>query len=196
MDTAPVPAAIWLRVSTDEQDAQNQIAAITRFCDAHNLVIVKRYEISDTAWNGGKDGGLYQRTLKQAQDDAWKGEFRAVVVWALDRITRGGAEDTLRLVRTFDQRGATLLSVEESWLNTSSEVKDVLVAFAGWMAQQESKRRSQRVKASVEKRRAAGVPVGRPKGAKDKGTRSKLGYHEQWAPGGTRREAARIGEKP
>ena len=113
------------------------------------------------------------------------------MVWALDRITRAGAEDTLRLVRTFDERGATLLSVEESWLNTTSEVKDVLVAFAGWVAQQESKRKSQRVKISIEKRRAAGEHVGRPKGARDRGTRSKLGYHVQWAPGGKRREAAK-----
>lgn len=190
METSRLPAAIWLRVSTDEQDARNQLAAVTRFCQAHGLEIVKRYEISDSAWNGGKDGGAYQRTLKQAQDDAWRGEFGAIVVWALDRITRAGAEDTLRLVRVFDERGATLMSVEEPWLNTTSEVKDVLVAFAGWAAQQESKRRSQRVKLSIEKRKAAGLPVGRPKGARDKGTRSKLGYHVQWAPGGNRRKAA------
>jgi DNA invertase Pin-like site-specific DNA recombinase len=190
MPTTPLPAAIWLRVSTDEQDSANQIAAVERFCAAHNLEIVKRYQLDDSAWNGGKDGGVYQRTLKQALDDAWRGEFKAIVIWALDRITRAGAEDTLRLVRVFDERGATLLSVEEPWLNTTSEVKDVLVAFAGWVAQQESRRRSQRVKASVEKRRAAGEHVGRPKGARDKRTRSKLGYHQQWAPGGKRRVAS------
>lgn len=180
-----IPAAIWLRVSTDEQDAKNQLTAVTRFCAAHNLEIVKTYEILDSAWNGGKDGGLYQRALRQAQDDAWRGEFGAIVVWALDRITRAGAEDTLRLVRTFDERGATMLSVEEFWLNTTSEVKDVLVAFAGWSAQQESKRKSQRVKLAIVKRRAAGLPVERPTGARDKKTRSKIGYHQQWAPGGS-----------
>lgn len=190
MDTTPTPAAIWLRVSTDKQDTDNQVAAVMRFCAAHNLEVVKTYQLDDSAWNGGKDGGLYRRTLDQALADAWRGDFKAVVVWALDRITRAGAEDTLRLVRLFDERGATLLSVEESWLNTSSEVKDVLVAFAGWVAQQESHRRSQRVKASIEKRRASGQSVGRPKGAKDKRTRSKLGYHQQWAPGGQRRREA------
>lgn len=191
MATTLRPAAIWLRVSTDEQDSENQIAAVRRFCAAHGYDIVKTYELDDSAWKDGAGGPRYQALLKQALDDAWRGEFKAIVVWALDRISRNGAEDTLRLVRVFDERGATLLSVEEPWLNTTSEVKDVLVAFAGWVAQQESRRRSQRVKASIEKRRAAGENVGRPKGAKDKGTRSKLGYHQQWAPGGKRRAAAK-----
>ena len=42
MTSTPTPAAIWLRVSTDEQDAKNQLASIMRFCEAHNLVVVKR----------------------------------------------------------------------------------------------------------------------------------------------------------
>jgi DNA invertase Pin-like site-specific DNA recombinase len=32
--------------------------------------------------------------------------------------------------------------------------QDVLVAFAGWMAQQESRRRSERIKAGLDRRRA------------------------------------------
>jgi DNA invertase Pin-like site-specific DNA recombinase len=191
MTSDKTPAAIWLRVSTDEQHAENQRPALEKFCTHHGLDVVKVYELDDSAWNGGKDGGLYQRTLKQTMDDAWKGEFSVVVVWALDRITRGGAEDMLRLVRKYRECGCTLLSVQEPWLNSSPEIQDVLVAFAGWNAQQESKRRSQRVKLAVERRRAAGLPVGRPAGAKDKKTRSKLGYHSQWAPGGKRREATR-----
>jgi putative DNA-invertase from lambdoid prophage Rac len=180
-------AALWLRVSTDEQSHANQLPALLQFCEHHGYQVVKTYEVEDSAWNGGKDGGVYQKTLKQSMEDAWQGQFSVLVVWDLDRITRGGAEDTLRLVRKYRERGCTLLSVNQSWLNSSPEIQDVLVAFAGWMAQQESRKRSERVKLAVEKRRAAGLPVGRPAGAKDKKTRSKLGYHEQWAPGGKRR---------
>jgi DNA invertase Pin-like site-specific DNA recombinase len=57
----------------------------------------------------------------------------------LDRITREGAEGALRLIRQLRERGCTLVSVQESWLNGSPEVQD---SFAGWMAQQESARHS------------------------------------------------------
>ena len=86
-------AAIWVRVSTGSQEAANQVPEIERFAAHHGYEIVERYEVSDSAWNGGKDGGEYQRTLKRAQDDAWAGKFSTLVVWSLDRISRGGAED-------------------------------------------------------------------------------------------------------
>ena len=69
-------------------------------------------------------------------DDAYRGEFRVLIVWALDRLTRGGAEDALRLIRQFRERGCIIVSIQETWLNGNPEIQDSLVAFAGWMAQQ------------------------------------------------------------
>ena len=111
-----------------------------------------------------------------------------LVVWALDRITREGAEGALRIIRQFKQRGCTVVSVRESWLNAAPEVQDVLVAFAGWMAQQESRRRSERIRAGLELRRAEGKPVGRQPGARDKAPRKRTGYVASWE-GGKRRVA-------
>lgn len=190
---ALIPAALWLRVSTDEQDHENQRPALEQFAAHHGYGIATAYELDDSAWNGGKDGGAYRATLAQALDDAHKGRFRVLIVWALDRLTRGGAEDALRLVRQFRERGAMIVSVQESWLNGSAEVQDVLVAFAGWMAQQESARKSERVKAALAKRRAAGLPVGRQPGATDKGQRRRSGYVRAWEAGGARRSAAASG---
>lgn len=80
------------------------------------------------------------------------------------------------------------MSVQESWLNGSPEVQDVLVAFAGWMAQQESRRKSERIRAGLERRRAEGKPVGLRAGAVDKKPRKRSGYVAAWEPGGKRRE--------
>jgi putative DNA-invertase from lambdoid prophage Rac len=173
-------AAVWIRVSTTGQEGANQVPDLESFTAHHGLDVVRRFEVSDSAWNGGKDGGTYKATLKQALDMAWAGEFDTIVVWALDRITREGAEGALRIIRQFRERGCTVLSVKESWLNASPEVQDVLVAFAGWMAQQESARRSERVKAGLERRRREGKPVGRQLGAKDKGQRRRSGYVARW----------------
>jgi DNA invertase Pin-like site-specific DNA recombinase len=79
-------------------------------------------------------------------------------------------------MRQFRERGCVLLSAQESWLNTTPEIQDVLVAFAGWMAQQESRRRSERIGAGLERRKAAGLPVGRQPGAVDKTRRKRSGY--------------------
>jgi putative DNA-invertase from lambdoid prophage Rac len=182
-----VNAAVWYRVSTGHQDSDNQVPDVERFAGHHGYEITARYEISESAWNGGKDGGEYRRTMQQALDDAWAGKFSVLIVWALDRITREGAEGALRIIRQFRERGCTVVSVRESWLNGSPEVQDVLVAFAGWMAQQESARRSERIRAGLARRKAEGKPVGRQLGAADKKPRKRSGYVASWE-GGKRRE--------
>jgi DNA invertase Pin-like site-specific DNA recombinase len=172
--------AIWLRVSTTDQESDNQLPDLERFCEHHDLDITNTYRVSDSAWNGGKPGSEYRRMINQALEDAWAGEYEVLVIWSLDRITREGAEGALRIIRQFREKGCTILSVKESWLNSSPEITDVLVAFAGWMAQQESARRSERVKAGLQRRKSQGLPVGRQHGAKDKTKRKRLGYVARW----------------
>jgi len=54
-----------------------------------------------------------------------------LVAWSLDRLTREGAEGALRLVRQLRERGCTLMTVQQPWLNGTPEIQDVLLAFAG-----------------------------------------------------------------
>jgi DNA invertase Pin-like site-specific DNA recombinase len=174
-------AAVWMRVSDGEQDAGNQEAAIEQFAAHHGYEIAKRYRVDGwSAWNV-KDDGAYRKTLQQALRDAWLGEFQVIIVWALDRITREGAEGALRVIRQFRERHVTLVSVQEPWLSASAEVQDLLVAFAGWMAEQESKRRSERIKAGIARAKAEGKPVGgRKAGARDRKPRRRDGYAAGW----------------
>jgi putative DNA-invertase from lambdoid prophage Rac len=173
-------AAAWRRVSTSEQRSENQEPAMTRFAAHHGYGITVTYALDESAWNGGKENGEYRAMLKLALDDAHKGKFKVLIVWSLDRLTRGGAEDALRLLRKFRERGVTVVSIQETWLNGSAEVQDVLVAFAGWMAQQESTRRSERIKAGLARRSAEGKPVGRQPGSSDKKPRKRSGYLVRW----------------
>jgi len=160
-------AAAFYRVSTYEQQSENQVPEVERFAKAHGLRIVRKIMVDDSAWKGG-GGPEYKAALAELLDGAWRGEYSVVVVWALDRIVRTGAEDALRLIRQFRERACVLLSVRESWLNGSPEIQDVLVAFAGWMGQQESQRRSERTRAGMARAREAGVKIGgRKPGARD-----------------------------
>ena len=131
-----------------------------------------------------------------ALDDAHAGKFGVLIVRALDRIVRNGAEDALRIIREFRDRGAIVMSVKKSWLNGSPEVQDILIAFAGWMAERESARRSERIRAGLARRRAEGKPVGRQPGVKDKKARKRSGYVAAWEEGGRRRERQRGRNEP
>lgn len=185
-------AVFWFRVSTGHQDSDNQVPDVEAFAAHHGYREAARYTVSDTAYrNGG--GAEYRAAVARALDDAHRGRFRVLVVWALDRIVRddeSGAEAALRIIRQFRQRGVTVVSVRESWLNGAAEVHDVLVAFAGWMAQQESRRKSERIRAGLARRAAEGKPIGRQTGARDAKPRKRSGYVAAWEPGGTRRAAS------
>ncbi len=186
-----IPAAAWFRVSTGHQESDNQVPDVDQFAGHHGYEIGLRHTVTDTAWkNGG--GAEYQRTLKQALADANAGKFKILIVWALDRIVRdedGGAEATLRIMRQFRQAGVMVVSVKEPWLNADRMVQDVLVAFAGWMAERESARRSERIRNGLDHRRAEGLPVGRQPGATDRKRRKRAGYVAAWEAGGKRRAA-------
>jgi putative DNA-invertase from lambdoid prophage Rac len=182
IEREPVKCASLLRVSTGHQEASNQEPDVERFNAHHGYQEVKRYWISESAWNGGKDGGEYKRIIKEILEDAWAGHFEVLTVWALDRITREGAEGALRIIRQLRERGCTLLSVKEPWLNSTPEIQDILIAFAGWSAQMESQRRSDRIRAGLARRKAEGKPVGgRKAGAKDRRKREhKTGAAAGW----------------
>ena len=56
------------------------------------------------------------------------------------------------------------------------------MAFAGWMEEQESRRRSERLKAGLARRKAEGLPVGGQlvHRGKDRKPRKKDGYMRAW----------------
>jgi DNA invertase Pin-like site-specific DNA recombinase len=180
-------AAIWARVSTDQQTTDNQLPALEQFCEHHGYEITRRYILSDvSAYNGA-----HHETLRAALDDAYRGEFEVLVVWAVDRICREGIEELLKLIRELRERGCRLISVQEPWLSGNDATTELLVSIAGWVAHQESARRSERIKAGLARRRAEGKPVGgaASKRGPDKHQRQTEGYRAQWAPGGARRRA-------
>jgi DNA invertase Pin-like site-specific DNA recombinase len=65
-------------------------------------------------------------------------------------------------------------------------MRELLVSFMAWMAQQESLRRSERTKLGLQRRKAEGLPVGRQPGSRDKKPRKRSGYVAAYEPGGSR----------
>jgi DNA invertase Pin-like site-specific DNA recombinase len=168
-------AAVWSRVSTGEQSTENQVQALRDWAKNRGLEVVKVYSLEESAWNG-----RHRDKLNEALQDARTGVFSVLLVWSLDRLSREGIEQTLATMRQFRERGVQVRSHQEDWTDVPADLQPLLTSFFAWVAQQESKRRSERIKAGNERRRREGKPVGRQVGAKDRKRRARSGYFKRW----------------
>jgi len=161
-------AAVYLRVSSNEQSTDNQLPALEAYASSRSYEIVRVYEEEESAWKSG-----HQRELANLIADARQRRFQAVLVWALDRLSREGALAILSLVHKLSICGVKVLSYQESWTEAPGELAELLYALSGWVARMESKRRSERTKAGLARVKAQGKRLGRPKGSKDKRKRKR-----------------------
>ena len=168
-------AAIWARVSTEDQETSNQLDELRQWAARRGFTVVTEYVLNGTsAWNGGQ-----REALNAALADARIGKWDVLLCWSLDRLSREGIEITLGWMRRFHEAGAPIWSLQESWTETSDpHVRELIAAIMAWLARMESQRRSERVKAGLARRKAADPTFkpGRQPGAKDKQPRRRSGY--------------------
>lgn len=74
-------------------------------------------------WKSG-----HQKELARLLADCRNGRHRidAVMVWALDRLSREGAAAILNLVNTFKAYGVRVISYQESWRGAPGVIGEVL----------------------------------------------------------------------
>ena len=159
---------VYSRVSTGEQDTRNQSAVLTDWATQRGYEVIKVYTEEESAWRNG-----HQRELANLITDARRRKFQAVLVWALDRLSREGALAILSLVNKLSSCGVKVLSYQESWTEAPGELAELLYALTGWVARMESQRRSERTKAGLARVKAQGKRLGRPSGSKDKRQRRR-----------------------
>jgi len=166
-----VKTVIYARVSTDAQDADNQIAQLVSWAASRGCEVTETYKESESAWRNG-----HQRELVNLIADAKKRRFQAVLVWALDHLSREGALAILSLVQKLSTCEVKVLSYQESWTEAPGELAELPYALTGWVAKMESQRRSERTKAGLARVKAQGKRLGRPPGSKDRRKRKR----RQW----------------
>ena len=145
--------AIYARVSTDEQHTENQIPVLENWAKQRGWEVVRTYAEDDTAWKAG-----HQKELAQLLKDARKGEFKIVIIWALDRICRGGPSAIFPLIGTIHSYGVQVYSLQESWTEQpEGPMYGLLLSIFSWVAEMESKRRSERTKAWIVRAKELGT---------------------------------------
>src|SRR5579859_6497135 len=148
--------AIYSRVSTEKQDAENQLMVLRAFAVKQGWEIVREFEDVIT-------GGSHTRpAFDEMFAAAGRHEFELVLFWSLDRLSREGTEWTLRRLRELAERGVGYKSHEEQYLDTTNPLNEVFISFKAVMAVEEKKSISQRTKAGLAMARERGVRLGKP----------------------------------
>lgn len=150
--------AIYARVSTrDRQETQNQLRQLRTFCRKQRWKIVGEYVDRES---GGKAD---RREFRQLFADAHQRKFDLVLFWALDRFSREGVLKTLTYLNELEAAGVEFKSYSEQYLDSSGLFKDAILAILATLAKQERIRLSERVKAGLDRAKADGQKLGRPR---------------------------------
>ena len=169
-------AAIWARVSTDDQECENQVRELCAFAERRGLEVARIYRSEQSGFSGA-----HRHALEQVLNDARAGHFTVLLVWALDRLSREGPLATLQLVDRLGRLDVQVVSLQEPWTEVGGELRDLLLALVGWVARYESQRRSERTRAGLKRAVAEGKRLGRPPGSKDRKRRRRSGYFRRYA---------------
>jgi len=157
-------AAIYLRVSTDEQNPKNQLAQCQDFCKEKGWEIYKIYE--DKGKSAYKENVIrpqFQAMLK----DAEQRKFQHIVVFDLDRFSRQDEKTVLSLIKKLRlMHGVEVNAVHgDEWRDVieminripdmgiigealSEFLEKLIVGLQARQARRESEKISMRVKAS------------------------------------------------
>lgn len=149
--------AIYARVSTvGKQHVENQVVVLQEW--AMRLGSLESMYVDQAS--GAK---AEREEFKRMMEDARKRKFDVLLIWALDRLSREGIAKLSNHLALLKSYGVRVLSNQESWLDTSGPVADLLVAIFAWIGAFERQRFGERVKAGVQIARAKGKILGRPK---------------------------------
>lgn len=148
--------ALYLRVSTDKQETENQAVQLREFATKQGWQIVREY--CDYESGSKSDRAEFQRMFA----DGSKRQFDLVLFWALDRLSREGVYQTLQHLNRLETYGIGFRSFTEPYFDSCGVFKDAVIAIMATLAKQERIKRAERTKAGLARVRAAGKRLGRP----------------------------------
>lgn len=149
------PAAAYLRVSGRRQETEQQRRDLLQAAKARGLQITRWYAETITGRT------LKRPALAQLRADAKAREVSILFAWSLDRLSRSGVLDSLSLLKELEACGCTVISLKDPIPEPGAPHRDLVLSVLFWVAEQESRRRSERVKSALARLKADGVKLGR-----------------------------------
>ena len=145
--------ALYLRVSTADQNLETQLLDLRQLAAQRNLEIVARYEDRISGVRTRRPG------LDGLMADARRGRFDVLLVWSSDRIARS-VRHFLEVLDELSRLNIEYCSFREN-LDTGGPLGRAIVVIIGAIAELERNLIIERVKAGMRRARLEGRPIGR-----------------------------------
>ena len=152
-------AVAYIRVSTREQDVENQRMAIEKYCRERGIEVLRYFVDKGVGRSRSWTNREGARRMVEFLETGGKDIVRYVVVFDFTRLGYN-LRDIFSLFDKIEKElGLRILSVSDSWLQIEDEnIRDLLIRIFSWLSEMELKLRRERQQAAWE----AGKQKGRP----------------------------------
>ena len=184
-------AAIYLRVSTDEQTTENQERALREVAarSGHENVAVYR----DEGISGSK-GRDKRPGFDAMHKDASRRKFDIVMAWSVDRLGRS-LQDLIGFLSELHSLGIDL-ALHQQGIDTTTPAGKAMFQMMGVFAEFERAMIQERVRAGLARARSEGKRLGRPPIPVELEARSRAALNKPGRTEGVRKIAERFGVHP
>ncbi|MDZ7839624.1 MAG: recombinase family protein [Gammaproteobacteria bacterium] len=151
-------AVIYGRVSTKAQDTQNQIRELKKVAKRQGWKVTHQYiDHGISGSKGQEERAEFDNMLK----DAVRKEFDVILAWSVDRLGRS-LQHLVGFLDEIHAKGVHLY-LHQQGVDTTTPAGKALFQMTGVFAEFERAMIQERVKAGLERARAQGTTLGRPK---------------------------------
>ena len=160
--TSNLRVALYARVSTLDkgQDPETQLIQLREYAKRRNFEIIG--EFIDYASGTSEERKQYKLMMEAAK----KRKIDVVLVWLYDRFARS-TQALVNALKEFKNLGIDFISYQEN-IDTTTPTGELIFHVMASLAQFESSLISERVKAGMQRAKAQGKNISRPKLAKNK----------------------------
>jgi len=148
---------IYIRTSTEEQNPENQVEKILTLL-GQNVIENNEYEILQDKQSAWKDTDRENFTAIQQNV---KRNLTDIYIWDLDRLYRN-RKKLVAFMALCKAYKVKVHSYRQKWLEDLNKapspwneiMSDLMLQIMGWMAEEESEKKSERIKAAVKRKKS------------------------------------------
>jgi DNA invertase Pin-like site-specific DNA recombinase len=148
---------LYLRVSTNDQDVENQRQVLVEACEHRGWVVVEEFVDAGISGAKGRDRRPgFDRLLKAAT----RRKIDVVAAWSVDRLGRS-LQDLVAMLGELKGAGVDLY-LDRQAVDTTTPAGRALFQMLGVFAEFERSIIQERINAGIARARAGGAKFGRP----------------------------------
>ena len=148
---------IYSRVSTKDQNCENQIQLLKKIVDQNNWELIDTYV--DVGISGSK-GRESRKEFDRLNKDMIRRKFNRILVWDISRLGRS-LQHLVEFLNEVNSIGCNLY-IHQSGLDTSTPNGKMMFQMIGVFSEFEREMISERVKLGLERVKSKGKKLGRP----------------------------------